>query len=56
MNLTVGQEIPEWTTIGGGENSFPNEYAVSGWWKWRGPYTAEYHSLFRFTNIPRVDN
>jgi len=33
---------------------FPLEYSVSGWWKWTGSYTADWHMLFRFTmnNIP----
>ena len=56
ITQAVGQPIPEWTTIGGGENAFPQEYSISGWFRWGGPYTVEWHLIMRFTIVPRADN
>jgi hypothetical protein len=34
----------------------PPEYSVSGWWKWVGPYTADWHLVFRLTMNNKPDN
>ena len=48
--------MPEWTIIGGGENAFPPEYSISGWFRWGGPYTVEWHLIFRLSIVQRTEN
>jgi len=45
-----------WKDIGGGEYQFPEEYSVSGWWKWTGPYTTDFHINFRLMVNGKPDN
>jgi hypothetical protein len=32
--FAVGAGVEEYKTIGGGDNAFPQEYSVSGWFRW----------------------
>lgn len=48
-----GQE--EYRVIGGGENSFPHEYSVGGWFKWSGAYDG-WHTIFRLTINNKPEN
>lgn len=37
-NIVPGVGAEEFKPIGGGENAFPSEYSVSGWFKWTGTF------------------
>ena len=50
-----GQGVEEWRVIGGGDNSFPTEYSVSGWFRWSGAFTAEWTSLFYLSINAKAD-
>lgn len=52
--IKVGAGAEEYVSVG--ENAFPKEYSVSGWFKWDGPYTADWHLVFRLTNNKREEN
>jgi len=51
----MGQGAEVYTLIGGGENMFPPEYFVSGWFKWTGTYSG-WHLAFRLTINNKPDN
>jgi hypothetical protein len=42
--------------IGGDAQAFPPEYSVSGWFRWDGPYAADWHLIFRLTINNKADN
>lgn len=52
---TPGQGTEEYRLIGGGDNAFPHEYSVGGWFKWNGAYSG-WHSIFRLTINNKTDN
>jgi hypothetical protein len=43
-----GQGQEEYKVVGGGENVFPSEYSVGGWFKWAGAYNG-WATMFRLT-------
>lgn len=45
----VNQGTEDYKVVGGGDQAFPTEYAVSGWFKWAGDYVADFHFIFRLT-------
>jgi hypothetical protein len=53
---TVPSEDEEYPIVAEKENVFPNEYAVSGWWKWDGTFASDWHMLFRLTINGKADN
>ena len=55
-DFAPGQGTEEYRAVGGADASFPHEYSVSGWFKWVGPYTADWHLVFRLTNNNKPDN
>jgi len=38
---------PKYAVIGGKEEKFPTEYAISGWFKWKVTAQQPWHNLFR---------
>ena len=54
--IQPGQGNEEYRVIGGDDKAFPTEYSVSGWYKWVGPYTADWHLVFRLTMNNKPDN
>jgi hypothetical protein len=55
VGIKPGDASEEYKQIGGGDNMFPPEYSVSGWFKWAGPY-AGWHLVFRLTTNNKADN
>lgn len=56
VTIQPGQGDEQYTVIGGGDKAFPVEYSVSGWYKWTGPYAADWHLVFRLTMNSKADN
>jgi hypothetical protein len=55
-DIAPGQGDENYKVIGGGDDSFPDEYSVSGWFKWVGDYKGAWHLVFRFTTNDKPDN
>jgi len=43
------EEKEVYNAIGGGDNSFPHEYSVSGWFRWSPHDVVPWRLVFRFT-------
>lgn len=60
MNETTdsgpGRTPEDFKLIAGGDQSFPPEYSISGWFKWQGIYSADNHLIYRFTINNKPDN
>ena len=56
VDTGIGKGTEDYKLIGGGDQAFPPEYSVSGWFKWSGVYTADWHLVFRFTINNKPDN
>jgi hypothetical protein len=56
IESAVGKGSEEYKLVGGGEAAFPPEYSISGWFKWQGIYTADWHLVYRFTINNKPDN
>jgi len=50
-----GEGTEEYKLVGGGDNMFPPEYFVAGWFKWSGPYVG-WHMAYRLTMNNKADN
>lgn len=51
-----GDGTEEYKVIGGGENAFPLEYSVSGWFKWKPFEQIPWRFLFRLTINDKASN
>lgn len=55
--MAPGQGSENYVAIGGDDYAFPDEYSVSGWWKWAGPLNpSDWPNVFRLTMNNKADN
>jgi hypothetical protein len=50
-----GDASEDFKQLGGGENMFPHEYSVGGWFKWTGAFNG-WHMMYRLTINNKPDN